>query len=158
MTSVVLIPASASDREFLYRVYASTRQEELAPLCWPPEQVEGFLRMQFDAQSRHYQEHYSDAAFDLIKMDNEPIGRLYVLRRPDEIRIVDIALLPMYRGRGIGTHLMNDLIAESTRTAKLLRIHVEVNNPAHQWYERLGFIRMATTGVYDTMERQPGEN
>ena len=62
--------------------------------------------MQFDAQHAHYQEHYAGAAFDVILVDGQPAGRLYVAREADEIRIVDIALLPEFCNRGIGTTLL----------------------------------------------------
>jgi ribosomal protein S18 acetylase RimI-like enzyme len=152
---IALRPAGADDAEFLYQVYANTRYEELAPLNWPPEQVEAFLRMQFRAQDMHYREHYSAAAFDVILCDGEPSGRLIVDRRSDEIRVVDIALLPACRGKGVGTHLLTGLLAEAARAGLPVRIHVEVNNSARHLYQRLGFVRTGTTGVYDLMEWRP---
>ena len=143
------------DEEFLYRVYASTRQEELAQLDWPEPQKSSFLRMQFGAQDRYYRENYSEAAFSVILADGRPAGRLYVARWPEEIRIVDIALLPEHRGRGIGTHLLNALISESEESGKPLSIHVERFNPALRLYERLGFHETADKGVYLLMERPP---
>jgi ribosomal protein S18 acetylase RimI-like enzyme len=153
---IELRPIEPSDEEFLYRVYASTRQEELAQTAWPKEQRAAFLRMQFDAQSRYYREHYSEASFDVILSDGYPIGRLYVARWPEEIRIVDVALLPENRNSGIGTTLLQDLISESEESGKPLSIHVERFNPALRLYERLGFREKLDKGVYLLMERPPG--
>ena len=69
--------------------------------------------MQFQAQHRFYQEHFSGAAFDIIELASKPIGRLYVERRAEEIRIIDIALLPPYRGQGIGRALLQTLLSRS---------------------------------------------
>jgi GNAT superfamily N-acetyltransferase len=150
---VELRPVEPSDEEFLYRVYASTRQEELAQVGWDETQKEAFLRMQFDAQSRYYREHYRGAEFSVILSDDVPAGRLYVARWPEEIRIVDIALLPEHRGAGIGTRLLDDLISESEASGKPLSIHVERFNPALRLYGRLGFRTVADTGIYLLMER-----
>jgi ribosomal protein S18 acetylase RimI-like enzyme len=155
MPDVTLRPVEPGDEEFLYKVYASTRQEELAQTGWSEPQKETFLRQQFDAQSRYYREHYSEASFDVILGDGATIGRLYVARWPEEIRIVDIALLPEYRGAGIGTKLLEDLISESEASAKPLSIHVERFNPALRLYWRLGFREVSDKGVYLLMERAP---
>ena len=153
---VTLRPVRPGDEELLYRVYASTRQEELAQTGWSEGQKASFLRMQFDAQSRHYREHYERAELSVILQDERPVGRLYVVRWPEEIRIVDIALLPEYRGAGIGTGLLDDLISESERRGKPISIHVERFNPALRLYERLGFREVEDKGVYLLMERSPG--
>jgi ribosomal protein S18 acetylase RimI-like enzyme len=153
---VALRPVEPGDEEFLYRVYASTRQEELAQTGWEEAQKESFLRMQFDAQSRYYREHYTEAKFSVILADGRPAGRLYVARWPEEIRIVDIALLPEHRGARIGTSLLRDLISESEESGKPLSIHVERFNPVLRLYERLGFRKVADKGVYFLMERSPG--
>jgi GNAT superfamily N-acetyltransferase len=147
-----LRPAGPADAEFLYRVYASTRYEELAPLCWEPAQVEAFLRMQFRAQDAHYRQHYPDAAFDVILLGGVPAGRLYVDRWPDQIRVMDITLLPEFRGAGVGTLLLTRLQAEATADGRRVSIHVERFNPARRLYQRLGFIPAGSTGVYDLLE------
>jgi ribosomal protein S18 acetylase RimI-like enzyme len=152
---VGLRPAAPDDEEFLYRVYASTRYEELAPLNWPPAQVEGFLRMQFRAQHTYYHEQYPDASYDVILCGDEPAGRLYVLRRSDELHIVDIALLPAFRRGGIGTFLLAQLLAEADTAGVPVRIHVETANPARRLYHRLGFVAIGGNGIYDLMERPP---
>jgi len=112
--------------------------------------------MQFDAQSRHYREHYRDAAFQVILRDGRPAGRLYVDRGPASIRIIDIALLAEHRRAGIGTALLAELLAEGDREGKPVSLHVEHLNPAMRLYERLGFRRIEDTGVYYLLERPPG--
>jgi ribosomal protein S18 acetylase RimI-like enzyme len=143
------------DGPFLYQVYAGTRTEELAQVDWPDEQKEAFLRMQFEAQHRVYQENYQGADFFVILKDAEPIGRLYIIRWEEEIRIIDIALLPGHRNSGIGTALLKDIQAEAAQAGKPVRIHVEIFNPALRLYERLGFRTIEDRGVYYFMEWSP---
>ncbi len=153
--AITLRPIEPDDEEFLYRVYAGTREVELAQVDWDAGHKEAFLRMQFTAQHQYYQEHYAGAAFQVILADGRPAGRLYVARWPDEIRIVDIALLPEHRNAGIGTALLRDLLAESARAGKPVSIHVERFNPALRLYERLGFTSIADKGVYLLLECSP---
>ena len=114
----------AADAEFLLRVYAGTRTEELAVAPWTDAELDAFLRMQFDAQDRSYREQRPAAAFDVIVVDGAPAGRLYVDRLADEIRIVDIALLPEHRGRGVGTLLIRRVLDEGGETGRPVTIHV----------------------------------
>ena len=153
--SITLREVVEEDREFLYRVYASTREDELAPVPWSDAEKENFLRMQFNAQDKHYRSHFPDARYEIVLLDGRPIGRLYVHRRDDEIRVLDIALLPEHRGAGIGGSLMRELLAEAADAGKPVRIHVERNNPAMRLYHRLGFTECGETGVYYLMEWTP---
>jgi ribosomal protein S18 acetylase RimI-like enzyme len=136
-------------------VYASTRTEELAVVPWDDAQKEGFLRHQFDAQDAWWRENYADASFSVIVVEGEPAGRLYVHRGQSEIRIVDIALLPEHRGSGVGTRLLDELLAEGDAEAKSVTIHVERMNPALRLYDRLGFALAEDKGVYLFLERAP---
>jgi ribosomal protein S18 acetylase RimI-like enzyme len=112
--------------------------------------------MQFEAQDTHYRQHYPEASFDVVEDDGEPVGRLYVSRWEEEIRIVDIALLPTARGRGLGSQLLAHLFEESRQSGKAVSIHVEKENPARRLYERLGFREVEDRGVYLLMRREPG--
>jgi ribosomal protein S18 acetylase RimI-like enzyme len=150
-----LRPVTAPDRDFLLRLYSSTRDEELAQVDWPPEQKAAFLEQQFTAQDVHYRENYPGAALDVIEVDGAAAGRLYVARWPREIRIMDIALLPEFRGQGLGARLLAALIEEADRDGRTLSIHVERMNPALRLYRRLGFEVREDKGVYLLLER-PG--
>jgi ribosomal protein S18 acetylase RimI-like enzyme len=152
--TVTMRPITAADHPFLFELYASTRMDELAVTAWTTAQKTAFLQQQFTAQHAHYTQ-LDHTAFDLLLRDGEPIGRLYVRRAPDEISIVDIALVPAARNTGIATALLGDLIAEATRTATPLRTHVEKHNPAHRLYERLGFRIVEDRGVFWFLQHGP---
>lgn len=122
---------------------------------WTDGMKDSFIRQQFNAQHAWYQEHYQGATFDVILVDGAPAGRLYVHRRPKEIRLVDIALLPEFRKGGLGTSILRDLLAEGEAAGKPVTIHVEVYNPAMRLYERLGFRPVEDRGVYRLMEWRP---
>jgi ribosomal protein S18 acetylase RimI-like enzyme len=151
----LLRPATDEDREHLLAVYASTRVEELDQVPWAAGQREWFLGMQFEAQDREYRRANPLGSFDVIEVDGAPAGRLYVDRRPGDLRIVDVALLPAYRGRGIGALLIGDLQRAAASEGRIVSIHVEVHNRAAGLYRRLGFVLAEDLGVYRRMEWTP---
>jgi ribosomal protein S18 acetylase RimI-like enzyme len=143
---VRLRPVTDADRPFLLELYAGVRAPELALVPWDDATKRAFVAQQFAAQDAHYRAHYPGATLDVVEVAGAPAGRLYVHRDERDVRIMDIALAPEHRGRGIGTALLRALIAEAG--ARTLSIHVEAGNPARRLYERLGFRPAGEHGVY----------
>ncbi len=146
-----------ADDDFLAAVYLSTRWHELSATGWPEDQIRGFLRQQFEFQSKDWARNYPAAQRDIILVDDQPAGRLYVDRRPEsaELRVIDIALLPAFRHRGIGTRIFLELFAEADRRRWRVSIHVEQDNPAKNLYARLGFMPVSRQSFYILMSRDP---
>jgi ribosomal protein S18 acetylase RimI-like enzyme len=145
--SITLREASDEDEAFLREVYAGSRAQELAMVPWNDEQREAFLRMQFDAQHFYYHAQFPEASYQIILRDAEPIGRVYVLRKEEEIEILDITLLPQHRGAGIGNSLMRDLLHEADRSGQAVKIWIEEFNPSRSLFERLGFSKIHEDGL-----------
>ncbi|MFB0840468.1 MULTISPECIES: GNAT family N-acetyltransferase [unclassified Arthrobacter] len=60
--------------------------------------------------------------------------------------------LPGHRGRGVGTALMEGLIAlASARGLRAISLSVEDGNRARVLYERLGFRKVGRNGGSDTL-------
>ena len=156
-TKLALRPIRNDDLDFLYQVYASTREDELALLPWTDSQKRTFLQMQFNAQHHYYQEQFAEASYQVILQDEQPVGRLYVDRGSDEIRIIDIALLGAARNQRIGSFLLQQILDEATLSGKRVAIHVEKNNPALRLYQRLGFQVKEDKGVYWFMQWSPAQ-
>jgi ribosomal protein S18 acetylase RimI-like enzyme len=149
-----LRPATDADRPFLVALYRSTRADELALVAWDEPTEQAFVAQQFAAQDAHYRAHYPGATFDIVEVDGTPAGRLYIHRGERDIRIMDVALTPEFRGRGVGTGLLRELIAEAEASDRILSIHVERDNPARALYARLGFTPAGEHGVHVLMERR----
>ena len=145
--SITLREAREEDEALLRKVYASTREQELALVAWSDEQREAFLRMQFDAQHFHYHSKFPQASYQVILHEAEPIGRIYVLRSEEEIRILDITLLPQYRSAGFGTKLIKEILDEADQTGKAVNIWVEDFNRSRGLFDRLGFSKVQEDGV-----------
>ena len=157
--TLTLRPVSADDDPFLLSVYDSTRAEELAQAEWQPGQREAFLKWQFDLQRREYDARFPDADYYVIVIGDQPAGRIWIGRDANQIRLLDIALLPEFQNRGAGTLLLRRLIDEARESGKPLRHMVFVlNNDAHRFYERLGFVMIDDLGAYKHMEWTIGSN
>jgi ribosomal protein S18 acetylase RimI-like enzyme len=153
---ITLRPYVEADIPFLYLVYASSRADEMAQLWqWSDSQKAAFLQFQFNAQHTHYHEHYPDAHYSVVLLGCVEIGRFYVAPMRNEIRLMDIALLPEYRGRGIGGGLVRELLVDATASDRFVSLHVEELNPARRLYQRLGFVDVDDVGVYKLMHWVP---
>jgi ribosomal protein S18 acetylase RimI-like enzyme len=149
-TQAVRLPA---DHEFLLSLYATTRRAELSMMGWSGTQADQFIRMQFDAQTRHYADAFPDATHAVVLVGEEPAGRLIVDRPDGEILIVDIALLPHFQGAGIGRELVRPLLEEADTRRLPVRLHVALDNDARAFWEHLGFVALGVDGVHVAMER-----
>ena len=148
-------PEQPGDEAFLCALYASTRADEMALTGWNRAQIDAFLRMQFQLQTTHYRKHYAEASFQIILLDDAPAGRIYVFYGPSEIRLMDIALLPLHRGLGIGRFVIENLLREAAQLNKPVTLHVERFNPALRLYQRMGFRVIEDQGVNFQMEWIP---
>lgn len=155
---VVVRPESREDEPALLAIHASTRAHEMALVDWTDAQKDAFLRMQFDAQLRHYRATCPGAAFQVIECDGEVVGRYYVHVSDSDVRVIDISLLPHVRGRGIATMLLSRTIAEAGARGCRVSLHVEIENPARRLYERLGFRAVQAHGFRVLMSTIPGRD
>lgn len=151
---VALRPAGPEDEPFLFRVYASGREEELSATGWDEAQKLAFLEMQFRAQSTSYRANLR-AWYDVIAVEGLDAGRILVDRSESVISLADIGLLPEYRGQGIGGALIRAVLDEAAQARLPVRLHVEPFNPALRLYQRLGFQPIGEHGFYIHMEWVP---
>jgi GNAT superfamily N-acetyltransferase len=145
------------DEPFLLEVYSSTRLDELSATGWDEPQKQVFLNLQFTAQQQYYKDKFPGGAHRIILVDDLRAGRIYVASDDREIRILDVTLLPQYRGAGIGTSILQDVLAEAKISSRPVRIYVENFNRSLRLFQRLGFRKADETGMHYLMEWTPGE-
>ncbi|HEX5731997.1 MAG TPA: GNAT family N-acetyltransferase [Blastocatellia bacterium] len=153
--SITLRPVSPEDESFLLKLYTSTRADELALTNWDERQQQAFVEMQFAAQQQYYRTQFPEAVHSIILKDDRPAGRLYVARRPEEIRILDITVAVENRNAGVGSSILNELIQEAGKSETSVRIYVERFNPSLRLFERLGFSSIQDTPSHFLMEWRP---
>jgi ribosomal protein S18 acetylase RimI-like enzyme len=153
--NVTLRPVVADDENLLLELYASTRMLELAATGWDPAQQEAFVRMQFSAQREYYATRYPQGEHQIIILEGQPVGRLYTAETEDEIRILDVTVLPARRSAGIGSRLIEDLLARAQKAIKPVRIYVETYNRSLGLFERMGFTKIEEDGLNVLLEWRP---
>jgi GNAT superfamily N-acetyltransferase len=154
-SSISFRSVSPEDGEFLLKLYKSSRGDDLRGLGWTEDRISEFLEMQYEAQQRLYQNDYQNDTDEIVLLDGKPAGHLSIERREDEIRCVDIALLPENRRTGIGALLIRRLQNEARGVSKPLRLRLIRFNRAVTLLERLGFVRTSETGTHFQMEWVP---
>ena len=150
---VSLRTVEAADYPFLRALFRSVRDTELAPLPWTDAQKQTFCDDQFAYQDRHYRTYYTQTAFLVIERAQAPIGRLYLNYAPGPLGVMDIALVPAARGQGLGSALMQWLVAWADADQRAMQLFVEADNPARRLYQRLGFVEQGQEGIYLRMRR-----
>jgi ribosomal protein S18 acetylase RimI-like enzyme len=153
---LTLRPATESDQALLAAIYATTRDEELRHAPWSEAQKRAFTDSQSQHQELHYALHYPAAERLVIERD-APIGRIYVDTSAASVLLMEVTLLPEFRGRSIGTTLMTVFLAYADGLGRQASLHVEAQNPARRMYERMGFVRVETIGFYEFMVREARE-
>ena len=152
---ITLRDVADADDPFLFELYASTRESELAMTHWTDDQKRSFVEFQFAAQKRDYSGNNPDATHQIILDAGEPAGRVYVARRADEIHILDITIAPPRRNAGIGSEILRGILDEAGRAGKPVTIYVEDFNPSLRLFERLGFRVRSVDGFLMLLERPP---
>ena len=147
---VALRAVTAADRPFLLRLFRAVRWDELAPTGWPEPAKIDFLDNQFDLQQRHYGLAFVGADFSVIECDGVPIGRFSVDRTTARLHLIEISLIPEWRGRGVGAGLIGQLQeAVLAGEAAGVVLNVERTNVgAERLYRRLGFVESPPTAPY----------
>jgi GNAT superfamily N-acetyltransferase len=143
------------DEAFLLTVYASTR-DDVKYLPFDDAGKQAFILMQYTAQKNHYAEYYKDAKHYVVIYDGRPAGRYWVDYGKEDIRLVDMSILPEFRGKGIGTVIFKYAFKRSEEMGLPCVLHVMKEHRSIPMYKRLGFRVIGETGVHDKMERPPG--
>jgi len=145
---VSLRPATESDHGFLRALFLSIRERELALLPGGVAAHAHLFNAQFIAQLESYRRAFPSAVDAIVDVNGVAAGRLCVDRGRDTLHLIDIGLLPEYRGRGIGTELIRGLLEEVASVGGTVKLSVAESNPARRLYERLGFRTVDSDGIY----------
>jgi len=139
MIAFTLRDPAEADKPFLYAVYASTREEEMNAWGWEEQEQAAFLRMQYDFQCRSYSMQYPSLEDQVIVCEGARVGRIATAQSEEGMTIVDIAIMPAYRGRGIGTSVLEKVCQDAMDRGVPVWLSVRHDNRAVRLYRRLGF-------------------
>ena len=142
-----------TDDAFLLEVFTDSTATQFASL--PPAQRQQIIKSQFDARERQYRQIWPDANDEIVIVDGKACGRRLWHQSETELRLIDIALLSVFQGSGIGASLIRDLQRHSDFQSKPLRLSVMTANPARRLFRRLGFSDNGRDEIYLHMEYSP---
>lgn len=141
---IVLRMEDDRDRDFIGRLYASTREAEVKASGCSPKFGREFLSDQLRLQTLHINTHFENVARYIVVARRKPIGRFYLHRAGNVVRVLDISLLTQVRGKGIGMRLLAMAQKAAADAGCTLALTVAPANPALRLYERAGFVRIGT--------------
>ncbi len=150
-----LRPSSASDDAFIAKLHNSTR-DDLRQIDADQEFIEELIDMQFQAQTNGYGDQFPNAMYFIIEKLGERVGRVTLDFGHNEIRIIDIAFIPVARGHGFGESILRALQQTAAQIMAPLTLSVQHTNPrALQLYLRLGFRVEEASDMYSRMSWYP---
>ncbi len=144
-------PETAEDEPFVRRVLVEAVAEELGARTWPEPLREHLLELQY--RGRRAGVGSLPSASEIIVADGEDVGWLLVADLEQEIRIVEIVVLSLFRGRGVGSAVLGSILTRAGAAAKRVRLVVtSTNGGAIRLYQRLGFRTIDRDEVQQWME------
>ncbi len=157
MSSVSRRRATEEDDRFLFALFMAVRAPEFAGAQVPAAQLDLLMQIQYAGQKQSYAAQYPDSGHELVLVDGNPAGRIWICRMASEHRLVDIALLPEYRNQGIGSGLLRQAITSAGQAGVPLRCSVGITNAGSlRFHQRLGFRIVSQDEVYAELELEPG--
>ena len=143
------------DETTFRKLYAEVRAPDLNATDWSATAKQLFCESQYALQDKHYRQHYADFEAWTICQHGAVIGRLYFATFDGVLILMDITIAAAYRGAGIGSHLLQDIVNQADAQKREMRLHVEPANPVRHLYARLGFVGVGEAAIYEEMRRAP---
>ena len=130
--------ATEADREFLWRLHALAMRG-------PVERTWGWDE---NFQRGYFEEHFDPAKQRIVVVDGQDVGGLQTERRTDSLYLSKVEILPSFQGQGLGTRIVQDLLAEARAQGLPVTLQVLKEHPrARRWYEQLGFVVTGETEI-----------
>jgi ribosomal protein S18 acetylase RimI-like enzyme len=155
-----LRPVDPDDEPILRELRGQVDSERLGLQYWSPEQ-EQLARQIIDLQFRGHATHHSrlkanwDTKDCVIELDGAVVGRFIVTQGSREVYLAEITVHRDHRGKGIGQAVIDGIKGECIQSKRTLRLHVDPQNSALQFYLQLGFRVVEADPVRLLMEWVP---
>jgi ribosomal protein S18 acetylase RimI-like enzyme len=142
-----------SDDVFIKRLLLEAVSTQLGAAAWPEPLRETLLAQQCAIRLQSRRGAFAQGRGQIVQIDGEDAGWLFLADGPDEIRIVDIVIAQARSGQGAGTAVIRDILAKAAATGKPVRLSVNAMNAgAARLYRRLGFTRTGGDEVQHFLE------
>jgi GNAT superfamily N-acetyltransferase len=106
-----------------------------------------------DAQKEYFRKTFKPKSMTIIQCAGTDVGMYYVLEEEACYSIKRMEILGKYQNRGIGTHILRDILQCAEQENRAVRLRVFKINPARRLYERHGFQITGETATHYHMEK-----
>jgi ribosomal protein S18 acetylase RimI-like enzyme len=146
MQKVALRPATQADSRFAFDVKKAALGEYVRETYGWDE----------DEQRRLHEQRLRPSATRIIVSDGQDVGLVAVREAGDRVHVLQLFLLPEAQGKGIGSHVLAEVLAEAHRLQRRVALRVLKSNPrAKAFYERHRFAVVQQTKTHYMMEEVP---
>lgn len=154
-SSLALRHAAAADAAFCRALYASTR-DDLQRLSLPSAQLDDLIALQQRVHEAGRLAHFPNADVLILEHEGVPAGRVVVDASGPAWRLVDLALLPAMRGRGLAGAVLAALQRRAAAAGAGIGLSVmRANTAALRLYRRCGFAVVADDALQYHMRWPP---
>lgn len=155
-SDISLCPIEPQYNEFLFKVFKESRPELNLINDISEEQKTNIILQQFTMEHQQLIQMYPNAELNIVMLNKEPVGRIYINYGQTSVRILEIGVLEQYRGLGIGKKILTRVIKEAEKNEKTVNLQVAwFNQSAYTFYERIGFKVVENNGVVSEMQYMP---
>jgi ribosomal protein S18 acetylase RimI-like enzyme len=107
------------------------------------------------AQDKFFAEDWTPEKFEIICCDGIPCGYTRIEDRDKDIHIRELVILPDFQNRGIGSHILREVLdrAKTRKAPVVLGTHIA--NQAMHLYQRFGFEEFERTDTHILMKLPP---
>ena len=132
--------AGSEDALLLYELFSTSRAVEFAAMGLTGEQYRPLLEMQYRGRAMTCAAQYPEAEDWIVCMEyGTAVGNYLLAGTSAGPRMIDLAVLPQWRGKGIGTQVLRQAAHRSAAAGEILSLRVMKGNQAMRLYTRVGF-------------------
>ncbi len=138
-------PATPNDEKFVHSAQHAAYSEVITKQFggWDEERAK-----------KHWEEKWIPEKFQIMLLNDQPVGYVVVEDSPDQIELVEVVVLPEFQNRGIGKAMVEEEINRAKASGLCVKLQVLKKNRAIGLYNKLGFQKCGETETHILMIRR----
>jgi ribosomal protein S18 acetylase RimI-like enzyme len=152
-TSITFREGEPNDASLLFLLFAENRTAELRPLNLPLCILQPLIEMQYRSRCAEYRQAFPSSRQEIVlDCEGHAVGHILLYEAADHIHIVDLAILLIYRGRGLGGAVLQLIFERARSDGRSVTLQVSPHSPARSLYQHLGFVTTGEAPLATEME------
>lgn len=146
--------ASGEELGWVARLHRETLAEELRAGGLPAPLVELLVEGQLRGREQSWRSRFPEMRALVLRVQAELVGAVVVERGAAQVSVIDLVVVPGWRGLGVGAAVLRRVQEEAGSLP--VALSVRRDNPARRLYLRLGFVEGEGDAVHVAMRWQRG--